>query len=464
MEHRKRMASILLVAIVILVLASQAAMAAPGGTGPEDALTPVRTWKSLNPNVVRWYAFHYNGDGSPVTVKLQVEPHENAEFAVWTPEAIHRRGLGLKADPVGRGSPDPFADGVLSWSGGFNTPGEYYVVLEHAGNSPATSYYLLEINGDGVSLTAPMPTAVAKPKPVKTPSKPTAKTPPSGKLVFQTTFGGPFYTINADGTNLQRITDGMDATWSPDGSEIAFIRWREPRGVWVINPTTGNEWRAFDWSETRWPSWSSDGGRILFSRLHGGRTDSVTRCFWGFCFSFGPDPNWKLGIVRTRDGDFREPPCSDSSKAPMWSPVEDRIIYADTHGLRVQSEDGEVSYLITDDSRDTSPAWSPDGQRVAFTRRQHDHWEVYVVDADGRNLKRLTHTPFRPNGEVGNSASPAWSPDGQYIAFFTDRLGKWEIWIVRANGGGLRPMFPDELDGLRLDYASLGERAISWTK
>jgi Tol biopolymer transport system component len=299
---------------------------------------------------------------------------------------------------------------------------------------------------------------------------------PGGRLVFQTTFGGEFYVINADGSDLQRITDGIDPTWSPDGKEIAFVRWREPRGVWVIDTDaadeSGSAWRAFAWSETRWPSWSPDGTQILFSRQYGGRTDKVEKCFWGFCFTFGPHPHWKLGIVRLGDGDFREPPASRFSLAPSWAPAgtaggasgAGRIVYADEHGLRIQSEDQQVSYLITHDAKDTGPAWSPDGARVAFTRRQHDHWEVYVVDADGRNLRRLTNTPRRPDGTLGNSAAPAWSPDGQYIAFFTDRSGKGEIWIMGADGRQQRPMFHGALDGLTLEYASVSERFISWTR
>jgi hypothetical protein len=321
-------------------------------------------------------------------------------------------------------------------------------------------------------------TATARPKVSKPQPKPTALPEFSGKLVFQTTIGGNFYTINADGTALTRITDGVDPVWSPappgggtGGQQIAFTRWRDPRGVWVVNADGSGERRVFDWSEARWPSWSPDGSRILFSREHGGRTEEKKRCFWGFCFTLGPHPHWKLGVIRLADGDFREPPCSEYSLAPAWSPAPleggtngTRIVYADVQGLRIQSEDGTVSYLVTQDSRDTSPAWSPDGHRLAFVRRQHDHWEIYAVDADGRNLTRLTDTPARPDGAPGNSAAPAWSPDGKYIAFLTDRTGKWEIWVMKAGGSGQKPMFATALRGLTLEYGNVGDRAISWTR
>jgi TolB protein len=155
---------------------------------------------------------------------------------------------------------------------------------------------------------------------------------------------------------------------------------------------------------------------------------------------------------------------SDVSHTPDWSPDGTSIVYDGDRGLRIQSVDGKSFYNLTDDVKDTNPVWSPSGEQIAFTHRQHDHWEIYVVDADGSNLTRLTDTPSKPNGEVGNSVSPAWSPAGDHIAFLTDRTGRWEIWVMRADGSRQRPMFGSELDGIALDYASLGERVISWTE
>jgi TolB protein len=84
------------------------------------------------------------------------------------------------------------------------------------------------------------------------------------------------------------------------------------------------------------------------------------------------------------------------------------------------------------------PSWSPDGDRIAFTRAfSIDTSDVYVVDADGSNLRRLTRRSRRSPG----SNSPAWSPDGSVIAFVrwpdqhNDLYTGAEIYLVDAAGG-----------------------------
>ena len=468
----------ILLGFVVLLAGSITATAtvAAQGTGPDDALLPSGEWQALNAGDSTWYAFEYAGDGSQIEVRLEVEPAEGAAFQVWTPGEIERWRLGLEANPIGRGSIDPSAAKVLTWSGNFSEVGTYYVVVEHAGNQPGTSYYLLTISGDGVSFSTSTPAPTATPEPRKAEPKSVAPSEPTGKLVFQTSMGGDIYTVNVDGSGLQRITDGMDPVWSPDGEQIAFVRWRDPRGVWVIDADGSGARRVFDWSEARYPSWAPDGEQIVFTRQAGG-TEEREFCFRGRCFTIPARTFWKLGIVDPGDGSFVEPlPNSDVSQTPDWSPAGDQIAFDAVHGLMVQSVDGTISYQITDEANDTHPVWSPDGSKVAFTRRQHDHWEIYVVDvssganAGGGNVRRLTNTPPKANGEVASSAAPAWSPHGDYIAFLTDRAasttagGQWEIWVMRADGSGQQPMFGSELDGITLDYASLGERAISWTE
>jgi dipeptidyl aminopeptidase/acylaminoacyl peptidase len=299
----------------------------------------------------------------------------------------------------------------------------------------------------------------------------------SEQQATQAAGSGSFQTAAVDGGeqgshNLRYITDGVDPVWSPDGEQIAFTRWREPRGVWVINSDGTGERRVFDWDEARWPSWSPDGEQILFSRQHGGLLEEKERCVGPppgvkgkrHCFTIPVRPHWRLGIVDIDEGSFVEPPSPDIAQAPGWSPNGDKIVYDGEQGLWIQTLDGDNSYALTDEARDTAPVWSPDGERIAFVRYQHDHWEICTVDVDGGDVTWLTDTPERPDGTPGSSVSPAWSPDGEHLAFLTDRRGEWQIWVMKADGSGQKPLFESALDGLALEYSSIAERAISWTQ
>jgi WD40 repeat protein len=71
---------------------------------------------------------------------------------------------------------------------------------------------------------------------------------------------------------------------------------------------------------------------------------------------------------------------------------------------------------------------SPDGQWVAFTTG--DQEDLFVARSDGTQFRRLTDDPFRDRG-------PSWSPDGQTIAFYSDRGGSYQLWTIRPDGSGL---------------------------
>ena len=81
--------------------------------------------------------------------------------------------------------------------------------------------------------------------------------------------------------------------------------------------------------------------------------------------------------------------------------------------------------------RDGSPAWSPDGARLAFYSERDGNADIYVMDADGGNLRRLT-------ADASDEGYPSWSPDGRTITFDSDRAGNFEIFAMNADGGGVR--------------------------
>ena len=81
----------------------------------------------------------------------------------------------------------------------------------------------------------------------------------------------------------------------------------------------------------------------------------------------------------------------------------------------------------TDRVHNFLPAWSPDGTRIAFMTNRDGNPEIYVMNVDGSNLRRITRHP-------GIDATPSWSPAGNQIAFTSDRTGSPQIWTVDADG------------------------------
>jgi formylglycine-generating enzyme required for sulfatase activity/tricorn protease-like protein len=84
--------------------------------------------------------------------------------------------------------------------------------------------------------------------------------------------------------------------------------------------------------------------------------------------------------------------------------------------------------LTNHESSDLGPAWSPDGEYIAFSSNRDGDSDIYVMDTDGGNLINLT------NNSASDSGS-AWSPNGQQMAFASDRSGNWEIYVLNLSGG-----------------------------
>jgi len=88
-----------------------------------------------------------------------------------------------------------------------------------------------------------------------------------------------------------------------------------------------------------------------------------------------------------------------------------------------------------------NPSWSPDGKQIAFEATETDHAAIYLVDADGTNLRKIT------SGTVDDE-QPKWSPDGKRIAFITMRDGHLQIYTMTPDGGDQRPLLTTN----RIDY------------
>lgn len=340
----------------------------------------------------------------------------------------------------------------------------------------------------------------------------------AGTLVFQTASGGPIYAINADGTNLRYLTNGIDPALSPDGQQVAFTRWKDTQhgafgSLWVINVDGSGE-RVIHENvrQPKAPVWSPAGSKIAISMQQGGRLGPESKCGRSIpseplladedgdyfrvaveidpdgdvevkiCYTLAPHPYWGLRMVDVATGQFEDLPRDLFSYAPTWDPVNDwHLIYDGELGLVNLDINRDATWPLNNDPRDQTPVFSPDGTRLAVVYHQHDHWDIHVMNADGSGRVRLTETPLRAIAEQSiagqeprswNNVSPAWSPDGSQIAFLTDRTGQWEIWVmpapgaapqVQADRSNQRPLFPaGTLEGIELQYYNVRERALSW--
>jgi Tol biopolymer transport system component len=126
--------------------------------------------------------------------------------------------------------------------------------------------------------------------------------------------------------------------------------------------------------------------------------------------SRGGDRGDAIAFVSTRGGDY--------ALYGMNADGGDEGRISDEHG------DAETSEGLL---FELDPAWSPDGTKIAFISKRSGSLDIYVMDADGSNVTRLTKTKE-------NDSHPTWSPDGKRIAFARDE----RIYVMQADGTGSR--------------------------
>jgi TolB protein len=133
---------------------------------------------------------------------------------------------------------------------------------------------------------------------------------------------------------------------------------------------------------------------------------------------------------------------------PTWSPDSRAIAYTSYRpsGGMGTFQDIVLSYIATGDRRTPAdgnpskqnylPVWSPDGSKIAFTTNRDGNPEIYVMNADGSGVRRMTNSP-------SIDVTPTWSPNGGQIAWVSDRTGPPKIYIMNADGTGQRVLGGD---------------------
>jgi len=350
------------------------------------------------------------------------------------------------------------------------------VIAAPGGNSASAGSGLSVMNPDGTGLR--FVTAVSGPvawRPVSGTGKAPQAAPHGVRYLHNgeiVSVGGEVLTFNGAVQGLNLPPGVRDLSWSPDGRQLAFVV--VVPGARPVDPANGLFVRTFSLDDRRTlkiagcdgtacptgVAWSPNGSRIALS--NGSRLQTIAPDGTGLT-TLAFFPSGKVG-------------------PPSWSPDGGRLVfgYVDSHRdlysiaadgtdrlLLGRAPAGSIGYL--------DPTWSPDGSMIGYITSSpagactsnpcynHAGWRYRVVSVrpDGSHAVELS--PF-PRCTCGFWAAFAWSPDGAQIAFATRTLshakdGKGDMYVINLNGRGGLSIPPGPGD---LEYGGVVSGAISW--
>ena len=259
------------------------------------------------------------------------------------------------------------------------------------------------------------------------------------------------YVAPLDGSvPARRFTQGnKDHTprWSPDARYLAFVSERGEKNQLFVAPSDGGEARQVTRAKhgISNPAWSPDGKRLAYMARTGEYKETKER-----------SPVEKSAPRVIRDLRYKL----------------DGIGFFDqrrTHIFTVDVETGKENQITDGDWYDDQPAWSPDGKQIAFvsdreSERHQRQWrsDLWVVPAGGGKARKLTPSK-------GTAVSPAFSPDGRRIAFIGHEHGNEgsakniHLMVIRAEGGGARSVSAP-IDRPVAGWPPAGGHTFEWTR
>ena len=247
--------------------------------------------------------------------------------------------------------------------------------------------------------------------------------------------------LAAEETNRLTRVAGDDHTprWDPDGDTLAFVSTRDGNPeVYVMELVGGRQTRiTSDDAQDRLGDWSPGGVWLAFVR---------------------PGTDGEGGIWVRNPGGVNAIQLTDGNDAdPVWSPDSRRIAF-------VRNEEGNADIYVVerlkdaswqDETRlyrltnhadhDLSPAWSSEGDIIAFVTYRDGNAEIYTMLDDGSDQLRLTTN-------TADDLDPVWSPDGKSIAFVSYIYGPGEVFVMGAEGEDQRRLTNNDADDHSPDW------------
>lgn len=232
-----------------------------------------------------------------------------------------------------------------------------------------------------------------------------AFSPDGQRLAFRSF--GPHYPDTSYASEARNcaepISDRLMASVSLDGTDFEPLA-----GFW----------------EDGHPDWSPDGFSIVFDSTR--EEDRFSRIY----------------VVNTVSGE--ENNLRLRGMHPSWAPDNNRFVFrgcdetGNRCGLWIATRAGALVSPVIETPEAAHPDWSPQGGQIVYQSPESGSWDLYVVNEDGTNKRRLT-------SEAGVEGLPTWSPDGQWVGYLSNQGDAWTVNIIRADGTQAQTLFA--LDG-----------------
>ncbi len=261
-----------------------------------------------------------------------------------------------------------------------------------------------------------------------------AWSPDGQRLVFA--WNTNLYTVDLKGISLHALSSVngqyLEPAWSPVGDSIVSM-FRQSRAakyaLWVIESSGQNSKRVMPQEplDEYYPRWSPDGKWLGFYR---------TGVYDGSPSEYG------YGRFSLTDFNnvYEQPETLSITDALEWSPDSKEVAFAGFNGtawnIYSLAPNGTGLQRLTDSSYDSSPAWSPDGSQLVFysERDTQQNWNgsIYRLDLRSRNITRIT-------GVLNRTVRVEWSPNGRKIALVAYNYppDRTDLYLMSANGSNL---------------------------
>jgi serine/threonine protein kinase len=278
------------------------------------------------------------------------------------------------------------------------------------------------------------------------------------------------YALSMQNQKIQKLTSPTEnsngdvgATFSPDGTMLAFIRIETfmVGHIYILHLNDKKITQLTSDNENIWDLlWTNNSREIIFSSLRSGMSSlwrvsvrggkpeacamsginavSLTLSPDGTKLAYEEEPAqdniWRIDLSAINKSPAKLIYSNEIDYSPTYSPDGTKIAFGSKRSgfseIWVCDSAGQNPFQITklECSHCGSPSWSPDGRHIAFDARIQDHADLFMIDAQRGSLKQIISDP-------SEDECPYWSHDGKWIYFNSDRSGRFQIWKVPAQGG-----------------------------